>query len=192
VCVLKFSCGDKSRYVSAAQCTKAFAVHYHIFLTRRPLALPLYSHDFAILKRVFFSLWKWLFLDMSTTMHCGSPDASLWYLRPLQESEVMTAAISGVLNLLHLFERELGTKNLRPDHLENAVRRNKSNSLKQGKITLVSLSWLKSDFYAILTCLSVFPYCTSSPPLCKLFLLCFITDRKLQHECFRYDPSKKV
>lgn len=52
----------------------------------------------------------------------------------------MTAATSGVLNLLHLFERELGTKNLRPDHLENAVRRNKSNPLKQGKITLVSLS----------------------------------------------------
>lgn len=110
-------------------------------------------------------MWKWLFLDMSTTMYCGSPDACLWYLRPLQESEVMTAATSGVLNLLHLFERELGTKNLRPDHLENAVRRNKSNSLKQGKFTLVSLSWLNSDFYAILTCLSVFPYCT-------LVLLC--------------------
>ena len=29
----------------------------------------------AILKNVF--LWKRLFLDVSTTVHCGSPDASL-------------------------------------------------------------------------------------------------------------------
>jgi len=43
----------------------------------------------------------------------------------------MTAVISGVPDLLHLFEKELGTKNLRQDHLENAVRRNKSNTLKQ-------------------------------------------------------------
>lgn len=34
----------------------------------------------------------------------------------------MTTVISGMPDLLHLSERELGTKNLRPDRLENAVR----------------------------------------------------------------------
>ena len=52
----------------------------------------------------------------------------------------MSAVISGVPVLLHLFEKELGTKNSRQDHLENAIRRNKSNALKHGQIKLVSLS----------------------------------------------------